>query len=434
MSIQFEFRAPEPQTPEQQLAQDISLVMQAAIEQYHAGEIADAETLFVAILESMPHHPDANYNLGVIKVQNSRAVEAITHFEVALGSIPNNGQYWVAYINALFEIDQIAAGWTAVEIAQQQGVRGPAHDGLIPHSSRNPQTRLRTTPVAPANAAQEINLIVGEVAQPAEPAPDKAATLPKSIKYRQPTPSEINKHSSLVQKGQLGEALAYARRLVKNYPQSGDCWRSLTISLHKDGQFQEVIKTAKTAIEYNPSDTICRLLLADTLCYIGALTEAEVQCRELVALVLDHAEAHRVLAVTLGSLGRRAEALASLLRSSELAPRAAAVHSSLGTLYLGMGAMVQAEKSLRISPDIDPTDANKRSNLLFCLAHSRTIDKATLIKEHRAFGELHDVSAPAGGRRYGNDRNPERKLRVGFVSGDCVITRWLTTCCRSSRI
>src|SRR3569832_1120849 len=120
MSIQFDFSAPQPLSPEQQRAQDIALVMQSAIEQYHAGEVDDARALFKAIVETIPNHPDANYNLGVIKKQTDRTAEAVAHFEVALGVRPSNGQYWVAYINALLQSDQTAAGWLAVEMAQQQ--------------------------------------------------------------------------------------------------------------------------------------------------------------------------------------------------------------------------------------------------------------------------------------------------------------------------
>ena len=426
MSIQFDFSAPQPLSPEQQRAQDIALVMQSAIEQYHKGEIDDARALFEAIVEAVPQHPDANYNLGVIKVQTDLPAEAVPHFEVALGIRPQNGQYWVAYINALFQSNQVAAGWLAVEMAQQQGVNGPALNGLITQLAY-PDRKLATTPNASPTTPNNIKLIVGETAadvpQP-EPAaqpkqePQGAASVPlRTTNHRQADKGELHKHNTLLHKGQIGESVALARKLVARYPKDSECWRALSISLHKNSQFREVIPAARKALELDASDVICRLLLSDTLRHTGALAEAETQARELLAMVPDHAEAHRILGVTLIALGKRAEAIASCQRAAELAPRSAAVHSSLGTLYLGIGAMDLAEKALRLSLELEPTNSNSRSNLLFCLTHNSTIDKATLYKEHCVFGEIHDVPA-AGNRRYPNKRNPDRKLRIGFVSGD----------------
>ncbi|WP_345812250.1 tetratricopeptide repeat protein [Paraburkholderia sp. PREW-6R] len=422
MSIQFEFRSADPFSPEQQRAQDIALVMRSAIENYHAGDIDDAAALFDAVIGSVPDHPDANYNLGVIKVQTGRAAEAVAHFEVALGSSPTNGQYWVAYINALFESDQLAAGWLAVEMAQQQGVRGPALDGLIAQLA-NPDTRLRTIPVA-AKQSGHLNLIAGKTPETSQAASsgdasprDASPAVPKATQHRQPTPAEINKHAALLNKGHIADSITLARKLVTRYPKGSDAWRSLAISLHKDVQYREVIRASQKALVFNPADVISRLLLADTLRHTGALAEAEAQCRELLRTAPDHPEAHRVLAVTLGALGRRTEAIASFMRAAELAPRSAAVHSSLGTLYLGIGAMAQAEKSLRLALELEPGNSNTRGNLLFCLMHNSSMDKATLFKEHRAFGEVHDVPLPAPGR-YTNRRDPDRKLRIGFVSGD----------------
>ncbi|MFM0716491.1 tetratricopeptide repeat protein [Paraburkholderia strydomiana] len=418
MSIQFDFSALEPLSPEQQRAQDIALVMQSAIEQYHNGEFGDAQALFEAILEAMPNHPDANYNLGVVKVQTGHPAEAVPHFEVALGSSPANGQYWVAYINALFQSDQLTAGWMAVEMAQQQGVRGPALNGLITQLA-HPERRLDVTPLGGPKTSQDVNLIIGEqVDEPAEEPVKETHAPVKAGLIHQPGKAEIQKHNALLHKGQFTEAIALARKLVSRYPKGSEAWRALSVALHKDSRFQEVIQASRKAIELDPGDIICRLLLSDTLRHAGALQEAETQSRQLLAIAPEHAEAHRVLGVTLIALGRRAEAIASCMRAAELAPRSAAVHSSLGTLYLGIGAMAEAEKALRTALEIEPANSNARSNLLFCLTHSSTIDKAALFKEHCVFGEVHDVPVSAGGRRYVNKRDPERKLRIGFVSGD----------------
>ncbi|WP_255213637.1 tetratricopeptide repeat protein, partial [Burkholderia pseudomallei] len=118
-------------TPEQQFEEDIALVLKNAIELHHQGDFENARALYEAIVDAKPDHADAQYDLGVLKVQIGRAADALPHFEIALGGAPNNGQYWVSYVNALIDAGQIAAAWTALGLCQQRGVRGPAVDGLI---------------------------------------------------------------------------------------------------------------------------------------------------------------------------------------------------------------------------------------------------------------------------------------------------------------
>ncbi len=393
--------------------------MQSAIEQYHKGEFADAQALFEAILETMPMHADANYNLAVVKVQTGHPAEALPHFEVALGNSPANGQYWVSYINALFESGQMAAGWTAVELAQQQGVQGPALNSLI-HQLAQPERRLEVKLNAGPEGSRDINLITVETieAQPVTAPANKATVSLKTVQHRQAPAPEIQKQNALLHKRHFKEAIALARKLTARYPKDIQSWRALAISLQKNNQFTEVIEVARAGVEVDPSDVICRLLLADTLRHAGALQEAESQSRQLLMYAPDHPETHRVLGLTLIALGRRAEAIASCKRAAELAPRSSAVHSALGNVYLGIGAIAEAEHALRTALEIDPVDINSRTNLLFCLMHSSKIDKAALFKEHRRFGELHDAPAAAASRRYTNARDPERKLRIAFISGD----------------
>ncbi|OXH86677.1 glycosyltransferase, partial [Burkholderia multivorans] len=135
--------APATLTPEQQLAQDIALVMENALERQRSGAFAEAQALYEAILDAMPAHADARYNLAVLMVDTGRPADALPHFEAALGANPANGYYWVSYIHALHRSGQTPAAWIAVEIAQQRGVRGPALDGLIAQMAM-PDARLAT--------------------------------------------------------------------------------------------------------------------------------------------------------------------------------------------------------------------------------------------------------------------------------------------------
>ena len=59
------------------------------------------EKLYQKILETQPTHPDANHNLGVLKVLLNKSADALLLFKIAVESNPSIEQYWYSYSNTL---------------------------------------------------------------------------------------------------------------------------------------------------------------------------------------------------------------------------------------------------------------------------------------------------------------------------------------------
>ena len=75
--------------------------LQRAVEAHKAGKLQDAEALYRAILQTQPNHPDANHNLGVMAVSLNKTETALPLFKIALEANPNQGQFWLSYVDAL---------------------------------------------------------------------------------------------------------------------------------------------------------------------------------------------------------------------------------------------------------------------------------------------------------------------------------------------
>lgn len=84
-----------------------------------------------------------------------------------------------------------------------------------------------------------------------------------------------------------------------------------------------------------------------------------------------------------------------------------------------MGDVEGAVEQLRAALALAPRDAAVRSNLLYALNLSAELSPDDVAREHRAWGA--SVEAPR--TAHANDRDPERRLRVGFVSSDLRSTR-----------
>ena len=93
--------------------------------------------------------------------------------------------------------------------------------------------------------------------------------------------------------------------------------------------------------------------------------------------------------------------------------------------YELQGRYAEAEKSLREgraiglkSKNVAGDDELSYSHLLFIASHNPSIGPAELYAEHRQYGEAIEGPRRASWPRHANPREPERRLKVGFVSGD----------------
>ncbi|WP_323119391.1 O-linked N-acetylglucosamine transferase family protein [Burkholderia alba] len=399
-----------PLTPEQQQAADIALVLQSAIEQQQQGALGDAQALYEAILDAQPDHSDARYRLGTLKVQAGAPAEAIAHFEIALGLAPNHPGYWINYINTLTDDGQIAAAWTAVTLAQQRGVAGQALNLMIARLSNSAEGRPSPLQFV------EVASTAAPAASPAVDDGDGAA--PAQADTRRPSPQEVNRIATLASKQRYVEAAKAARLLTQRYPAYGMGWRLLSVALFCGGEYGQALDALTRTVALLPDDLECRMLLADTLRVSNRLPEAEAQCRQTLALAPDHAGTHRVLCITLGGLGRLDEAIRHGRRAIELAPHVADMHSTLAVTMFEGGLAGESEAHFRRAIELNPKDAPTHSNLLFSLTHKIGIDVATLVDAHRDFAQRHAAPLRARWPRHANRRDPDRKLRIGFVSGD----------------
>ena len=108
----------------------IEQALQRAVEDHKAGKLQDAEALYRAILQTQPNHPDANHNLGVMAVSLNKTEAALPHFKIALEANPNQGQFWLSYVDALIKEKQFDNARNVLEQGKMQGLAGENVDIL----------------------------------------------------------------------------------------------------------------------------------------------------------------------------------------------------------------------------------------------------------------------------------------------------------------
>lgn len=108
----------------------VDQALQQAVEAHKSGNLQDAERLYRAILQVQPRHADANHNLGVLVGGSGKSDLALAFLKTALDSKPQQGQFWLSYIDALISNNQPDHARRVLEQGRQLGLAGAAVDRL----------------------------------------------------------------------------------------------------------------------------------------------------------------------------------------------------------------------------------------------------------------------------------------------------------------
>jgi tetratricopeptide (TPR) repeat protein len=109
----------------------LDVALQRAIIHHQAGRMVEAEQSYRAILQTEPNCPDANHNLGILMVQESKVELSLPYLRAALEGSPEKGQYWLSYAESLLAIGEVPGALEVLHQAKQCGLLGSAVDPLI---------------------------------------------------------------------------------------------------------------------------------------------------------------------------------------------------------------------------------------------------------------------------------------------------------------
>jgi protein O-GlcNAc transferase len=93
------------------------------------------------------------------------------------------------------------------------------------------------------------------------------------------------------------------------------------------------------------------------------------------------------------------------------------IHANMASVLKNMGRLDEAIDIIRKSMELAPERAYIYSNLIMTMLYASSVSPEQLAEESRGFGKKHTATFRRK-RAFSNDRNPNRKLRVGYVSPD----------------
>ena len=255
---------------------------------------------------------------------------------------------------------------------------------------------------------------------------------------------------ALKEMGKPVEAEASYRDSISLEPTYAEAQNNLGVVLQEQGRFEEAEAAYNSAIALNPQYAEAHNNLGTMFEAVGRPREAESNFESAIRLRPDYAEAHLNLGVALKEQGRLSEAEAAYRKAVVHAPCSPESHSNLGAVLESLGRLDEAEASCRRAIALDPDYAYGHLNLGFvlkglgeweeagaCYDQAITL-KADLAEAHsnrlmlagsmqfrpalyqRFAAQYADMVSRGIRKKYSHHTKADiqKKLRVGFVSGD----------------
>jgi len=368
----------------------ISNTLQMALEHHQSGQLAQAEALYRQILQLEPNHAEALHFLGVLAHQTGRNEFAVEVIGKALLLKPS---YPEAHCNLGLAL-------------QAQG----RLDQAIEH--------YRQAISINSNYAEAHYNLGRALKQQGKP--DAAiVSYRRAISFRQNfAEAYYNLGNVLKDLGKSDEAVEqYKKALVFN-SNFAEPHSNLGFLLQSQNKLDEAIEHCRIALSINPELAEAHNNLGNACKEQGRLVEAAEHCSKAILLKPDFAEAHNNLGNAYKDQRRLDEAIECYCRALSFRPDYAEAYNNMGNALKDQGkldeAVVQYRKALAYKPDIPGT----HSNILYALNFLPELRREEGYIAAREYDTVAGIPLRSAWRAHANDRDPHRRLRVGYVSPD----------------
>ena len=398
-----------------------------ALDFQKSGRFKQASDLFQQVLHLQPNQPDALYYLGVIAHGTGQLEEAVQWITQSLKIKPKNEVALNALAGVLRDQQRFPE---ALEFFKKAVALCPneaylhSNLGLVYNDLKLPgeailcyQRALELDPqfYVALTSLGGLYLHHGE--------------FQKSLEYYQRAlilnPNAAFVHANigtiLNVQGRFAEALHYHESAFKITPNSDRILNNQGAALQALGRGSEAILCYQLALEINPGSHSTRINLGGVLCEQGKFSEAIACLRQALEIKPDCYRTLNSLGAALKETGAFDEALFyfnEALRYQPALQTELPIDRNRGATHYAAGRSKEAVDCFRKALEIKPDCAETFSDLLFVLNHLQEATPAELFAEHLRFGKQFNNRFSSQMKPHLNNRDPGRRLRIGFVSGD----------------
>jgi predicted O-linked N-acetylglucosamine transferase (SPINDLY family) len=214
------------------------------------------------------------------------------------------------------------------------------------------------------------------------------------------------------------EAISTFQRVLRLAPGHAETHSNLGLALMETGEIEAALEALQRAVALKPDLPQAHNNLGNALLARDRRPEAIGAFEQARRLAPQYAEAHYNLGITLHAMGRLDEAAATLEGALKIRPDYVEARNNLANVLHEQGRVGEAIAQFREALRSRPGQAMIHSNLAYLLHFDPDEDDQSIAAELRCWNRafvrpLRGLIAPPT-----NDRNPDRRLRIGYVSPD----------------
>jgi predicted O-linked N-acetylglucosamine transferase (SPINDLY family) len=280
---------------------------------------------------------------------------------------------------------------------------------------------------------------------------DTAAELISKAISADPAVADYYNHLGLALRaqGKPDAAIANYRQALLIRPDYAEAHNNMGAAFENQGSLDAAIGCYRKALAVMPNHFQAHINAGAVLIDLGSLDAAIEHFRKAICIKSDSAEAHNSLGVSLMKLGNLDVAIECYQKALLINPSYGEAYCNLGIAYKNQGELDAAtdcyRKALLLKPDyadtyvnlggllmeqgqqeqalalyekgltLNPSYAQLHHSLIFSASRIYA-DNAEVFKLSKQFGEQFEAGLVRQPHR--NDATPDRRIKVGYVSGD----------------
>ena len=348
------------------------------------------------VADTVDRHSAAQGDVAALHDMARRAMargearEAVTHLQAALAQSPEAPDLWCTLGAA------------------------HRHAGAFDESLAAYEQALRYKPDYPEALSNlgEWHIASGEPEAALEWLDRALACMPGFFQAR------INKTAALFELGRFELARDLAEQIVQDEPNSAEACLNLGNVLVHTGKSKQGIKQYQRALELQPHYAEAHFNLSSLLGSKEDLAQAIGYLKRRLEERGDSVQNLGMLASAYQASGQLEEAEKLCHRILERQPDNLTALITLGSCLSNGGDSAAAAKLYEKVVERDPSQVAMGSNILFEYNNLHGIGREQMFERHRAWAERFAAPLQQAPDFSARNRDPERPLRIGYVSGD----------------
>jgi protein O-GlcNAc transferase len=358
---------------------------------HKAGLLDDARALYGQILARQPDHAEALQLLGMVEVEDKNIEVGLELLERAVRTAPDSGQ--TAY--------HLALGLEAAERLDDAIVE--LERAIVLDPEHLPAVRK-----------------LGWLMQHKRQYDAAMKHLERALELE---PEDVDTRIAIsvccIATRRYGAAAAQCYAILEVDPRNVGVWRSLAYAQNAERDYAGARRSLDRALELEPDNKLARVDLGNVLKALGFNEESLEAYDAALALDAEQAVPWAGKGIVYHAMGRLEECIQCCERALELDPTFGPALNNLGLALLSLGRIDVAIR--RFQKVVDKHGIpGVFSNLLFAMHYLEDVTPQELLRRQRRYeAYVHGRKRPK--IRHDNAPDPDRPLKVGYVSGDFAV-------------